>query len=899
MTQKTGKKIPLKVLYLEDSSHDVEIIRDMLDEAGFELEMDCADKEKAFAELLKTKTYDIILSDFSLPGFNAFGALKLQNEICPDTPFICVSGSIGEDTAIDLIRKGAVDYVLKDRLMRLPLAIQRALDEKQSRIAQGRAEEALLESERRFKALAENSPVGIFQTNAEGGTIYVNPQWCKITGLSDEEAMGLNWLAAVHPDDKERLDDGWKKATIKQDYSYAEYRFVHKDGEIAWVLGQAIPIKDARNAIVGYVGTITDITERKAVEEELKFRNILMSTQQEVSIDGIVVTSDTGKILSYNKQFIKMWGISQEAIETRIDRLILETIFGKMINRERSLARLSDILAHKDEINWNEIELTDSRIFDHYSAPMWGSDNKYYGRVWYFRDITERKKTEQALIESEKSYRELIDGMNETVWIIDFNGDLIDVNNTATNNLGYTKEELIKIGLFGIDASLKREDIKMLVKSMPADEIQIFETTHKAKNGKIIPVEIYSSLVTYHGKKAILSIARDITERKRTEEALRQMQKLEGLGTLAGGIAHDFNNILGIILAYNTSIRRFSDDASKLDLATDTISKAVERGKTLVQQILTFARKSETTFGAVNVNEVVMEILTMIFETFPKTLTYVQNFEKRIPFINADRSQLYQAILNLCVNARDAMPNGGQLTINTHLISGRDLLEHHTAVQDVKYVCIEVSDTGEGMSEEVKKRIFEPFFTTKGIGKGTGLGLAVVFGVVQTHKGFIDVESEPGRGTAFRLYLPAIKAVEPDMEKEEEEKLEDIPGGRETVLVVEDEEMLVMSLQMLLEEKGYNVLTARDGLEALEIYEDKKEDIALVLTDLGLPTITGLEVCQRIKKIKSSEHLVLATGYLDPDMKAEFVKSGIQHFLFKPYDMKAVLKIIREILDTK
>jgi CheY-like chemotaxis protein len=209
-----------------------------------------------------------------------------------------------------------------------------------------------------------------------------------------------------------------------------------------------------------------------------------------------------------------------------------------------------------------------------------------------------------------------------------------------------------------------------------------------------------------------------------------------------------------------------------------------------------------------------------------------------------------------------------------------------------------VSDTGEGMTEEIKERLFEPFFTTKGIGKGTGLGLSVVFGIVQTHKGFIDVESELGKGTIFRLYLPASQ-VEAPISVKDEQTLEEIPGGTETLLVVEDEEMLMMSLQMVLVEKGYKVLSSGNGLAALKIYQEKKNDIALVLTDLGLPTITGLEVSQRIKKINPNEHIILATGFLDPNMKSEFLKAGIQHFLYKPYDLKQVLKVVREVLDGK
>ena len=429
------------------------------------------------------------------------------------------------------------------------------------------------------------------------------------------------------------------------------------------------------------------------------------------------------------------------------------------------------------------------------------------------------------------------------------------------------------------------------------EEPVILEVCHA--NGNPILLEVYEYPILQKGKIiGLQGVAHDITERKQTEEALRQMQKLEGLGTLAGGIAHDFNNILGIILAYITSLKMSKGDPKKLDLVIETITKAVDRGKRLVQQVLTFARKTETAFGAVNVNEVVMEIMAMIFETFPKNFTYAQNFDKTIPYINADHSQLYQTLLNLCVNARDAMPKGGNLTINTRMVSVANLRAQHPDADASSYVCIEVSDTGEGMTEEIQKRIFEPFFTTKGIGKGTGLGLAVVFGIIQAHKGFIEIKSELGKGTTFHLYLPVSKVAEPIIEKEEE-TLEEIPGGTETLLIVEDEELLLTSLQTVLAGKGYKVLSAGDGLTALKIYTEKKNDISLVLTDLGLPNISGLEVCQRIKKINPDEHIILSTGYLDPEMRAELLKTGIEHFLFKPYEFKKALKVVREVIDKK
>jgi CheY-like chemotaxis protein len=300
----------------------------------------------------------------------------------------------------------------------------------------------------------------------------------------------------------------------------------------------------------------------------------------------------------------------------------------------------------------------------------------------------------------------------------------------------------------------------------------------------------------------------------------------------------------------------------------------------------------------VKINDVAMEIVTMIYEMFPKMITCSQNFDKSVPYINADRSQLHQVLMNLCVNARDAMPKGGILTITTHLVSIANFRNQHPEASASGYVCIEVNDTGEGMSEETRNKIFEPFFTTKEKGKGTGLGLAVVYGIVQSHKGFIDVESKLGKGTTFLLYFPVSK-IQEVIKVKDEKTLEEIPGGTETLLVVEDEEMLMMSLQMMLAEKGYKVIPAKDGLEAVNIYKKRKNEISLVMTDLGLPKLSGMEECAQIKKYDPNARMILATGFLDPEMKSEFLKAGIQHFLYKPYDLKKVLKEIREVLDEK
>jgi two-component system, cell cycle sensor histidine kinase and response regulator CckA len=480
-------------------------------------------------------------------------------------------------------------------------------------------------------------------------------------------------------------------------------------------------------------------------------------------------------------------------------------------------------------------------------------------------------------------------------------GNILMANPALVEMLGYTSfEKLTERNLEkdGFESTSQRKEF--LEKIERDGEVNGYDSQWIRQDGKTIFVlESARAIRDSHGKTLYYDgTVEDITNHKQLEDQMRQMQKLESLGTLAGGIAHDFNNILGIILAFITSIKRFKDDTKKLDLAVDTIVKAVDRGKTLVKQILTFARKTETEFATVDVNDLVMEIMTMILETFPKVLTYSQNLDKAVPCISADRSQLHQALLNLCVNARDAMSSGGVLTINTRIVSGISLRNHHPDVLASSYVCIEVGDTGEGMTDETQQKIFVPFFTTKEKGKGTGLGLAVVFGVVQTHKGFVDVESELRKGMIFRLYFPVTPVMAPAPEEIQDIAKEN-PGGTETLLVVEDEETLMAFLQVSLTAKGYTVLSAVDGPEAVKTYRERHKEISMVFTDLGLPGMTGIEEIDIIRRINPDVKVVVATGFLDPTMKSELLKAGVKKFILKPYNFEEILKLMREVLDEK
>jgi CheY-like chemotaxis protein len=368
------------------------------------------------------------------------------------------------------------------------------------------------------------------------------------------------------------------------------------------------------------------------------------------------------------------------------------------------------------------------------------------------------------------------------------------------------------------------------------------------------------------------------------------------VGTLAGGIAHDFNNILGIILGHATLLEHVVVDPAKFLKSREAIVNAVHRGASLVQQILTFARKTDVSIEAMNVNDVIVDLMRMLEETFPKTISFSLHLAPTAPLINADRTRIHQTLLNLCVNARDAMPEGGSLAISTHRTAGSRLRTRFPDASEHEYLCVRISDTGTGMDEATRQRLFEPFFTTKPIGKGTGLGLAVVHGIVKTHRGHIDVESTPGKGTAFRLYFPIPKTNHVSS-GETHDVDGDLPHGTETILVVEDEQPMRDLARGFLEAKGYRVLSATDGEEALSVFAHQRGSISLVFCDMGLPRLDGAATFLKMKELAPDVRCILVSGYLEPEVKADLLRAGAKAFVQKPYTPPELLRSVREALD--
>ena len=400
-------------------------------------------------------------------------------------------------------------------------------------------------------------------------------------------------------------------------------------------------------------------------------------------------------------------------------------------------------------------------------------------------------------------------------------------------------------------------------------------------------------------RAANIALLRDIEERKKLEEQLIQAQKMESIGTLAGGIAHDFNNILNIIHGYTFLLRESCNQSEHMEESLNTIDHTVQRGAALVQQLLTVAQKTSGKPELIDINLLIGGLSKIVTETFPKNIETSASLPPDLSPIVADKTQMEQVLLNLFVNARDAMPDGGQLTIKTEMVSGATPNSQDTAATD--YICIQVQDTGIGMDQNTRNRIFEPFFTTKEKSQRAGLGLAVVYGIIKNHNGFVDVESNPGAGTTFRVYLPITGDSAADLPAGTSDIQIVTTGFRDasTILVVEDEVSALDLLTVVLRRQGYKILKASDGQTALDIFERHQREIDAVLLDLGLPKMAGKDVLLKMKIMNPEIRIVIASGYLEAELQTDMAESGVAAFLQKPYNPDDVVKTLENVMLTE
>jgi two-component system cell cycle sensor histidine kinase/response regulator CckA len=511
------------------------------------------------------------------------------------------------------------------------------------------------------------------------------------------------------------------------------------------------------------------------------------------------------------------------------------------------------------------------------------------------------RTSEERLKASERKYRALVESIPDIIFSLAPDGSFHYIGPRWKKILDHEDQEVL--GKYFIDFAPPEEhryliqvfkevrDHRQSVENIPL-RLRHRDGTYRYFSGSAAPLRDGRGRVI-----GTIGIARDITEQKKLEEQLLQAQKMESIGNLAGGIAHDFNNLLSGILGYASFVKKKMSPRNPLYHSIQNIQRSAEQAADLVKQLLGFARKGKYEVKPVNINTLVQEVARFLKRTLDKRIRLVLDLDPHLKLVEGDETQLQQSLINICLNARDAMPDGGTLSIRTqnHSLGGSSS-EKENGARGGEWVKITLSDTGLGMSPEVRSKIFEPFFTTKEAGRGTGLGLSMVYGIIHNHGGTIEVESQPGKGSSFTLILPALPEAKPRPSTDEpKETLAE--GGHETVLIVDDEEMIRQLGADILEDAGYTVLTASRGEEGLDLYRSFPGRIDLVLLDVIMPGMGGKETFRALRGLNPALKILLSSGYSTDGGVEEILKEGAVGFIQKPYRDEVLLKKVREVLD--
>jgi PAS domain S-box-containing protein len=769
---------PLRVLLVEDSADDALLLEREIRRGGFDPSLTRVENESQFLAAV-SQTWDVVIADYVLPRFTALGVLRHLRHLRLDVPTIVVSGTVTESELVEAMRAGAHDYVQKQNLSRLVVAIRRELGEAAGRRRRREAEDALREAQERFRFVVENTGDVVYRLRFPDMLYdYMSPGIERLTGYGPREinGVGLNGIVvsmtdpAGTPISPEKAD--WARHIEQSGEFYADYQVRTKNGDLRWLADHSFPWRDAQGHLLGAVGTLVDVTDRKRAEE--------------------------------------------------------------------------------------------------------------------------------ALRRSEEYFRSLIENATDPIVVLDAAGTVLYESPALEKVLGWGPQD--RVGRSGLDL-LPEDDRPELIQKVQRllrepGRTDLIETRARHRDGSWRSIEaVAKSRLDADGKATIVINVRDLTDRKDLEAQLNQAQKMEAIGRLAGGVAHDFNNLTTAILGYSELMLRRLPADDPLRRHVNEVTRAAERAAALTCQLLAFSRKQLLQPRVLDLGEVLERSRGLLERLIGEDVELVTRAAPGVGRVRADPVQLDQVILNLAVNARDAMPRGGRLVLEaSNADLDEDYAHEHVTVRPGRYVMLAVSDTGQGMDKQTQERIFEPFFTTKDKGKGTGLGLSTVYGIVQQSGGYVWVYSEVGRGTTFKIYLPLVE----DAADEEAPASEPAPAraaASEMLLLVEDEGSVRELLRELLESAGYSVLEASRPAEALELARAHSGPIQLLITDVVMPEMTGPDLAHRVAEIRPGLRMLFLSGYTEGVVADKGLIGEGAHFLQKPFTTDALEAKVREVLD--
>ena len=918
---------PLTILIVDDLPINLKLLRAQLEGEGHSV-VEAHNGVEALAVLDRRKV-DVIVSDILMPVMDGYRLCHevRKSERFRHLPFIAYTSTYvspsDEKLSIDL---GA------DKYLRKPAAVGELMRTIEEALANpGRRPTAVFDqtdvlkeynaglvaklekknvelndavSQLGLQTIAlETAADAIMITDAEGVIVWVNPAFTAVTGYTPEEAIGKTPRILKSGTHTEAFYHAFWKRILAGKVWRSEFVNRHKDGRIYYGEHTVTPVHDAAGTITHFVGIMHDVTERKHAEEQLheahgQLRELL--DHSPVVLYALTLDGDTVIPRLVSENVTRLLGFQVQ------ETLNAEWWLGQLHpdDRERTHASIQETLTQG-------VSRTEYRMRHKDGSYRWVDDARRLVRdpkgqpaelVGVWSDITERKRAQDELHESERQFRDLLDNLDLVSVIIDREARITYCNDYFLRLTGWQRKEVIGVNWFERFVPPERGDeAQSRFAVLLAEGQDLRHTTHEivTRSGHRRLLRWNNSLMYSASGEVIgtASIAEDVTDRVRLEQQLLRTQRLESLGTLAGGIAHDLNNLLLPILMGVTLLKRFDPNEASLK-AINNIERSVRRGSDLVKQVLLFARGSETSREPVQLADIVSEIEAIITSTFPKDITLEVSMAPHLSAVTGDATQLTQVLLNLCVNARDAMPRGGQLIISAanREISDRDALTQGSS-NGGPQVVLEVTDTGEGMPREILDRIFDPFFTTKEVGKGTGLGLSTAQGIISSHGGFLGVSSNAGEGSTFTIHLPA---------RPEQQAAVVIPeetgpprGNGELILVVDDDASVVSITKQTLEVFGYEVLTAEDGAQAIGVFSRRHADIALVVTDMAMPVIDGAALIAALNRMVPGVRIIATTGNPSAASMSKIARTGVTHILTNPYTAEQLLVTLSEALTGK
>jgi PAS domain S-box-containing protein len=734
-------------------------------------------------------------------------------------------------------------------------------------------------------------PVAVGVYDPEGNAVVTNPAWHRLFGLPQEQAPEhLLWDSPVFgPADRALLEAALRGHVVR----LPPREWTPPDGSAPRVVELVLaPLRDPRGTLHHVAAFAYDVTSRWRIEESLRESEARYRVLIEGSPDAMFLLED-GLFRFVNRPFVHLFGVSSVEAVHRIGLLALcveedrprlaEYLADRLAQRGREEAvvfrgRRSDGSVLTCELRANRVLLEGKPIL-----------------MGILRDITHERRMEQAL----RFQAELLECVHDAIIATDWEGRVLYCNRACEVLYGWRAE--------GVVGRRLQDLLRPEGRPFDLDRIRAVlqrvgrwrgELQHRREDGQLLWLSATLSVNRNEAGElvGIVGVYRDVTEQKRLEEQLIQAQKMESLGTLAGGIAHDFNNILGSIIGYLGLVKEDLPPEGTLRQYLEVVERSALRASELTRQLLGFARRGKFTVQRVQLKTLCEEVLSLFRSTLHDRIEVRTRFPEDLPEVEGDPAQLQQVVLNLCMNAKDAMPQGGILTLELgETLAGDPTSQGPPDLR--RYVVLTVRDTGVGMDEYVKSRVFEPFFTTKEPGKGTGLGMAMVYGIVRNHGGFVDLHSEVGKGTTVQVYLPVPMESQPQPEEEVATGVAE--GSGELILVVDDEEPLCNLLREVLTRRGYRVLVARSGEEAIDLYQQWREEVDLVILDIVMPGMSGSEVFEALLRLNPRTRVLLSSGYTQEGAAGELLRKGARGFLQKPYLITELTAKVREVLEQK